>query len=413
MEPLTLGLGLLMVVGFAVVIWQQRSRGDAGADVRAVATLEAKVTQLTAQIGKLEEALEQERSEKDQLKGSGKQQFAQLSKLEAEHASTLKEREDLQKKLNKKEAEEARHQQDMADQLTKLENSRQTLEDEKARVRREDEERLMRMEAERDRMWTEHEQAVISLLSEMCKRPEYAFSSFTNTSLPDGWDGSLKPDFMIEFLDQYVIFDAKVSKAQSLQTYVTAAVKSTVEKAKKNKKIAQTIFLVVPSEAIGELKTHYYPQEEYNVYVISPEAIPPILASLKRITAYEFAEQLDPQERENIVNLLAEFDYHVSLRNAADLVLAKHGTTVLQKTQHLSPMLRDEIGLKAQQKKAKASLSQADLKKIVQNVLIQEEEIRNLTAPRVAVSKEDLNAAQTLLEGVFAEPTLDAKKPRK
>lgn len=113
-------------------------------------------------------------------------------------------------------------------------------------------------EEERDRIWNEHENAVIATLSELCKQPHLHFTSYSNNNLPDEFDGKLKPDFLIDFLGQYVVFDAKASKAESLQTYINDAVKTTAEKIKKNGRIYPHVFLVVPTEAIGELKKLIY-----------------------------------------------------------------------------------------------------------------------------------------------------------
>jgi hypothetical protein len=201
--------------------------------------------------------------------------------------------------------------------------------------------------------------------------------------LPDDFDGSLKPDFMIEFLDQYVIFDAKVSKAESLQTYINNTVKSTAQKLKKNPKIYPSVFFVVPSAALAELKKTYFSQDGFVFYVIPPEAVPVILSSLKRIATYELAEQLDPQERENIVNLIAEFDYHINLRNAADLFISKLGTSLLERTEQLSPELRDQIELKKRDMKSPFNI--AEIKKMILSQTLQNEEIARMVSPKASV----------------------------
>ena len=238
---------------------------------------------------------------------------------------------------------------------------------------------------------------MISRLATLCKLPQLSFTHYTNTNLPDDFDGSLKPDFMIGFLDQYIIFDAKVSKAESLQTYINNAVKTTAQKAKKNSKIASMIFLVVPTEAITELKAFVYPVDGYSIYVVSPEALAPILASLKKITTYEFADQMDPEQRENLIQAFAEMDFHINLQNAVNILLAKQGTQVLERLQQTDPDIAAEVAIKKQPMNAKASIAASEIKKLVTNLSAQNLETQQLVSPKAAVSKKDLKAAGEIM----------------
>ena len=271
MTPLLLvggivGLGLL---GF--LAWNISNLTPAGAEkeelLRMSAQLKANLEQKSEEVGKLKETLDAEKAEKQEQQGKSKQLFAQHTKLESQLEHVMKERDSLQKELAKYEEASERRKKEEEAKMTKLDAAIKSFEDEKTRVRREDEEAQRVAEEERDRVWTNHEVNVIATLTELCKQPQYAFSCFTNTNLPDGFEGSLKPDFMIDFLDQYIIFDAKKSKSESLQTYISNTVKTTVAKVKKNPKIASTIYLVVPTEAIGELKAHYHPHDGYTLYV--------------------------------------------------------------------------------------------------------------------------------------------------
>jgi len=42
--------------------------------------------------------------------------------------------------------------------------------------------------------------------------------------------------------------------------------------------------------------------------------------SFKKISVYENLEKIDPQERENILNVLSAYDQHISHRNAIDIL---------------------------------------------------------------------------------------------
>ncbi len=387
----------LCLLGF--IAWKVSTAKSTGADSpelqQRIAKLEAALDQKTGECGELKKAVETERAEKIEQQGKGKQLFAQLTEVKAEHDHLKKERDALQKSVNKYEEAEARQHKESQERITKLDAALRGFEDEKARVRREDEAKLQREEEERDRLWAEHETNVIATLSELCKVPEYAFSSFTNTNLPDGFEGSLKPDFMIEFLGQYVIFDAKVSKAESLQTYINDAVKKTAEKVKKNDKIFPTIFLVVPSAALGELKKTYYPKDGFTFFAIGPEALAPILYCFKRITAYEKMEAMDPQQREGIVNFIADLDVHVSMRNSIDVLMTKQGVELLDKTTKIDPALGEEVARKKQEKiKNLPTIMNNVFKKLVASTEEQGEEIEKLVAPKASVQQKDLNMAR-------------------
>lgn len=403
---LLIGFGVLGLCGF--MAWKLSRMTPAGADaekqelVRTNAELKANLERRSEEVGALAKEIEAERSQRNEQQGKSKQLFAEHTKLESKYEILAKERDALKKQIAEYEASEVAHEQEIERKLNQLQQAEQSFKDERARVIREDEETRRMEEEERDRIWAEHEKNVIATLTELCRQPQYAFSSYTNTALPDDFDGSLKPDFMIEFLDQYVIFDAKKSKNESLKKYIDNTIKNTVSKVKKNAKIAPMIYLVVPSEAVSELKVHHFVHDGYTLFVVSPEALPPILASLKRITAYEFAEQMDPQQRENIVQLIAELDFHINLRNAADILLTKMGTEILEKSERLDPMLAEEVALKKQPMNAKASLAASEIKKIVAKLSIQNDEADHLIAPRASIRKKDLESAEKLLtEGLF------------
>ncbi len=390
-------LGFLVLGGLAANLYLQ-IRPQPADDHGEYDRLKAEYDRKIEEIGALKAENDELYREKEKVSEKGKQLYDTYKTLESDLKALRQERDRLQGEVQHFQAEEKRREKEFDDRLGKLEAAKGKLEEERQRVIREDEEARRQAEEERDRLWAEHENAVISLLTDLCKQPAISFSSYTNTQLPEGFDGSLKPDFMIEFLGQYVIFDAKVSKAKSLQTYITKQVEDTVAKVKEDDRIYKWIFLVVPTQAVSELKRHHYVSEGYHVFVIAPEAIPAVLASLKHITLYEFAETMDPQERENIVQLIAELDFHIHLRNATDIVLSKMGIDLLQKTQKNHPQLAEEVALKKQPMNAKAAVAAGEIKKIVSQLTAQNIEVQKLVSPRPAVPGSTLSEAEELLD---------------
>ncbi len=386
MTPFEIILLVVMALGLGTVVVLQLKKAP-----QAMQTVD-----LSKDLARVERELEAEKKEKHELSGKNKQLFAEREQLKAELNATAKERDNLRTTVTKFEAKREQQEKDADDRIRDLKASQESLDKERERVIHEDEERTKEMEEERDRVWNDHENAVVAQLSDLCKQPQFQFKTYSNTRLPDDFDGSLKPDFLLEFLDQYVIFDAKASKAQSLQTYIDEAVKKTAEKIRKNAKIYPHVFLVVPTEAIAELKKLVYAKDEYYFYIVSREALAPILASLKRISTYELAESLDPQKRENIINMLSELATHISYRNAYELLLTKHGADTLERVARIDADIALEVEQKNAEKKFVAP-APSDVKRIASALTEQNAEISSLASPKAAVKKKHLDAAVSVI----------------
>jgi len=351
------------------------------------------------EIGELRQQMKEERSEKDRLAGEGKRLFAEITTVKEENKSHTKDIAELKNEIAKRDAEQNRKDKEFEDKIGKLHASDESLKQERERVQKEDEAKREKQKLEWDKVWTEHEISVIAMLSEACKKPEFGFDTFDNTNLPDGFHGKLKPDFMVSFLGQYIIFDAKVSKSDNLQVYIRDQVKKTAQKVKGNEAIYSSVFLIVPTAAIGQLKNLHFYEEGFNFFVISPEAIEPILSSFKKIETYEFAEQMDPQERENIIDLIAQFDFHISSRNAVDFALMEHGLATLGKTAKMDPELLREVAAK----KAKIrhlNLNTAEQKQLVSSPDALSEKMKEATDPKAKISSAEIKNAQASLEGI-------------
>lgn len=384
---------LIIVVGLGILIAMQFRRGRSGADAYKDAELE----QANKRIGELENQVQAERSEKDEVKGKARQLKDAYIKVEKEKEILEKVKDELNKKVTKFESEEDRKQQAFERKIDELESAKKGYDAERARVIREDEVRTQQEIEERDRMWNDHENNVNALLSSLCKMQEHSFEFFDNNNLPEGFDGSLKPDFFIEFLGQYVIFDSKISKrTDGIQTYISDNVKKTAKKMKNNTSIYPAIFFVVPTDAISELKKTYFYEGGFSFYVVSPEALAPILASLRKIRDYEIAEQMDPLQRENIVGLIADLDWHVNFRNAADIFMSKLGVEILTKARNLDPEIAQEVKTKKENMRM-PTMNSADMKNMTGNIDAQDEEIRMLENPKASVPQRVIDKAKAVL----------------
>ncbi len=371
---------LIVIFGIGIIIFLQVVRPS-------ISGKKQDDEKLNKEVGSLNEQLSKERSAKDELSGKSKELFARYKDLEADAKAVQYERDDLKKRVSDFEARQESREKELEDNIVQLNAAKKSLAEERERVIREDEERQKQALETRDRIWAEHENTVVSLLSDICKKPQYQFTTYDNNDLPEGFDGKFKPDFMIDFLGQYIVFDAKVSRSQDIKIYIREQVKKTAEKAKGRSDIYASIFLVVPTDAISMLKEHIFFENGFTFFIVSPEGLAPIISSLKKITNYELAEQFDPQERENIVNLIAKLDYHVNERNAWDIMMAQKGVDVIEDVEKLHPELMQEVELK-KSKMRLPTFKSSDIKRLISSKEERKKVVQELTKPRAAI---DLN----------------------
>ena len=69
----------------------------------------------------------------------------------------------------------------------------------------------------------------------------------------------------------------------------------------------------MPTNTLDILDQLVFRLADYNVFVVSLDSLEPIILSLQKIEDYEFADQLSPEERENICRVLGKF-VHLSKR---------------------------------------------------------------------------------------------------
>lgn len=332
--------------------------------------------------------------ERDEL--AGKYETVALEKTELQSARKYLEKEltETRDVLARHEAEEVRKQKEFEERIHKLSAAEKALEDERQRIRREDEEEQASILEEQSRIWNDHEQMVLSRLREACQKPAIGFTLHDNTGLPSIFT-KLKPDAVIPFLGQYVVFDAK--KSRSIRTYIPEQIKSTARKYKDIPEIYPTVFFVVPANEIQELKNHSFIEEGFSFHIISLESIEPILASLRKISEYDTIADFDPQDREIIVNLIANYDRHISLQNAANILLTKESIGLMNSKEGLHPEIRKEIINRKEGMRTK-KLNEVELKKIAQNMGEQERQANEFLIPKETIGKGEIDVMNGILE---------------
>ncbi len=244
-----------------------------------------RVAELTGQLG----AHEQGRAELQRQVETGRAELARLLQQEAARSAEADHRLAQltfaieEQKLAKQQAEHAKERL----QLAKLEELKKT--------------------------WVTHEKHVEEQIRTVCQRHTLAYVG--QESFPHAG----KPDNAVTVGDQLVIFDSKSPQGEDLSGFADY-VKKQAEAASKYlfSNVCKEMYLVVPNNAAPTLPRKYFEFPDHKVFIITEEAIEPVLLSYKRIETYEFAEGLSPEDRDSVCALLGKFVYTLKRRVQVD-----------------------------------------------------------------------------------------------
>jgi len=208
---------------------------------------------------------------------------------------------ELNRSLSKYEMADEQRTRTYESRIIQLNQLKETLEKEIIRL---SDERVQEQKEAFERMkkqWSEHEITVQQTLKMICRNHLIKYVD----AVP--FHGS--PDNTIEICDEYIIFDAKCPSNEDLSNFpkYIKAQTDVVKKYASQEKVKKDIFLVIPTNTIHTITQLSYNLGDYNVYVITKDALEPIILSLKRIEDYEFVNQLSPEERDNICRVLGKF----------------------------------------------------------------------------------------------------------
>jgi len=165
--------------------------------------------------------------------------------------------------------------------------------------------------------WSKHEENSKNIIKSICQKHTIQYLE----KVP--FKG--EPDNTLVICDEHIIFDAKSPGGDDLKNFPNY-LKDQAEKAKKYAKqdtVKSDVFFVVPSNTLEYLNVFVYRHGDHNVYIISVDALEPVILGLKKIEDYEFAEQLSPEDRENICRILGRFAHLSKRRIQVDSFFAK------------------------------------------------------------------------------------------
>ena len=245
--------------------------------------------------------------------------------------------------------------------------------------------------------WGEHEKDVENHLQLICRNHVIKYISQEDFPHPRN-----KPDNSIEIMDQLIVFDAKSPANDDLSNfpkYIKLQTES-LKKYAKHDDVKKDLFLVIPSNTLQVINQFTYNIGDYNVYIITKDALEPIILSLKKIEEYEFADKLSPEERDNVCRIIGKFAHTTKRRIQIDQFFAEEFLDTLNKagTQLPRDILKSVIDFENAEKlnppmeKRKKQILTNDLKAKSEEIK-KEIELRNIPEITTQIEfKEDNNA---------------------
>jgi len=386
---------IILVAGFALVYFKKESvtEDNSEEDKNRILELEkslvAKETEVKQQQQNINianakaTAFEQVKTENTTLK-------EKLSNIEQERNNLKNENVFLKK-------EEENRNETLRQSIESTNTLQESLTKEKERL---NDERVKETEDRLEKMkwtWGEHEKDVENHLQLICRNHVIKYISQEDFPHPRN-----KPDNSIEIMDQLIVFDAKSPANDDLSNfpkYIKLQTES-LKKYAKHDDVKKDLFLVIPSNTLHVINQFTYNIGDYNVYIITKDALEPIILSLKKIEEYEFADKLSPEERDNVCRIIGKFAHTTKRRIQIDQFFAEEFLDTLNKagTQLPRDILESVIQFENAEKlnppmeKRKKQILTKDLKDKSEEIK-KEIELRNIPDITTQIEfKEDNNA---------------------
>ena len=386
---------VILVAGFALVYFKKESvtednlEGDSNRILELEKSLVSKETEAKQQQQNIDianaktNAFEQVKTENTTLK-------EKLSNIEQERNNLKNENIFLKK-------EEENRNETLRKSIESTNTLQESLTNEKERLNdlrvKETEDRLEKMKW----TWGEHEKDVENHLKLICRNHVIKYISQEDFPHPRN-----KPDNSIEIMDQLIVFDAKSPANDDLSNfpkYIKLQTES-LKKYAKHDDVKKDLFLVIPSNTLQVINKFTYNIGDYNVYIVTKDALEPIILSLKKIEEYEFADKLSPEERDNVCRIIGKFAHTTKRRIQIDQFFAEEFLDTLNKagTQLPRDILESVIQFENAEKlnppmeKRKKQILTKDLKAKSEEIK-KEIELRNIPEITTQIEfKEDNNA---------------------
>ena len=326
MEFIILAFILFGFIGLAIYLKKPESGPEAQLEEKdaKILVLEKEVSERNTTITNLNKQLEiaAARAEDfDQIKLEKAAINERLAQVDRDRNTLKNENIAYQK------AEEGR-QKEVSKSIASALTLQESLEAEKSRL---NDERVQEKEDALKKMklkWSDHEKDVQNHLQLICRNNVITYVSQEDFPHPRN-----KPDSSIEIMDQLIVFDAKSPANDDLSNF-PKYIKNQTENLKKYAKhdnVKNDLFLVIPSNTLEVIDQFHYNIGDYNVYIISKDALEPVVLSLKKIEEYEFADKLSPEDRDNVCRIIGKFAHTTKRRIQVDEFFAREFLDTLSK----------------------------------------------------------------------------------
>ena len=168
---------------------------------------------------------------------------------------------------------------------------------------------------EKKLQWKQHENDVQNHIQIICKKNIIEYVSQEDFPHPRN-----KPDCSIKILDQLIVFDAKSPLGDDTLKFMTYLKDqaTNLKKYAKHSDVRKELFLVVPTNTVSSIKDFRIDCGDYMVFIVTKDALEPIILSLKKIEDYEFADKLSPDERDDICRVIGTFAHAAKRRIQID-----------------------------------------------------------------------------------------------
>jgi hypothetical protein len=204
----------------------------------------------------------------------------------------------------------------------------QIQDDRKKEVDQQQEKEIKKLKSQKE-MWAKHQEGVKEVIKVICQKHTIEYVE----KVP--FKGN--PDNTIKICDQFVIFDAKSPGSDDLgnfSSYIKLQTES-VKKYIKEENVKKDIFLVIPPNTLDVIEQFSFNMGDYNAYVVTVDALEPIILSLKKLEEYQFVEQLSPEERDDICRVIGKFTHMTKRRIQVDQFFGRQFLDILSKCEYL------------------------------------------------------------------------------
>ena len=388
-------LALLIISGFAAIYFKKEGILEDNSE-----ELKLRISELEQNLASKETEVKQQQQNID-IANAKTTAFEQVktenATLKEKLSHTQQERNDLKHENISLKKEEDNRNETLRKSVEATNTLQESLTKEKERLNdvrvKETELRMEKMKA----TWGEHEKDIENHLQLICRNHVIKYISQEDFPHPRN-----KPDNSIEIMDQMIVFDAKSPANDDLSNfpkYIKLQTES-LKKYAKHDDVKKDLFLVIPSNTLQVINQFTYNIGDYNVYIITKDALEPIILSLKKIEEYEFADKLSPEERDNVCRIIGKFAHTTKRRIQIDQFFAEEFLDTLNKagTQLPREILESVIQFENAEKlnppmeKRKKQILTKDLKAKSEEIK-KEIELRNIPEITTQIEfKEDNNA---------------------